>query len=52
MLERFSGHHNGYKTFKASGGIPPLLRQAGLTLEREKIVAGGNLAVYVSRTAP
>jgi ubiquinone/menaquinone biosynthesis C-methylase UbiE len=48
VIERFSGHYDGYRSFKAPGGVPPLLETAGLTLEREKIVAGGNVSVYVA----
>lgn len=46
-IERFSGHYSGYRSFKASGGVPDLLKRAGLALEREKIVAGGNVAIYL-----
>lgn len=47
VVERFSGHYSGYRSFKASGGVPWVLASAGLTIEREKIVAGGNVAIYV-----
>lgn len=47
-VERVSGHYSGFRSFKAGGGVPPLVDAAGLTLEREKIVAGGNLAVYLA----
>ena len=47
LIERFSGHYPGYRSFKASGGIPELLGAVGLGIEGEKIVAGGNLAIYV-----
>lgn len=46
-IELFSGHFSGYQSFKAQGGMPSLIDEAGLTLDREKIVAGGNVAVYV-----
>jgi ubiquinone/menaquinone biosynthesis C-methylase UbiE len=46
-IERVGGHFSGYRSFKAAAGIPPLLDRAGLGIEREKIVAGGNLAIYV-----
>jgi len=47
VIERLAGHYGEYRDFRASAGAPPLLAAAGLTIEREKIVAGGNLAVYV-----
>jgi ubiquinone/menaquinone biosynthesis C-methylase UbiE len=47
VIERFSGHHTGYRSFKGAGGIPGLAEGSGFTIAREKIVAGGNMAVYV-----
>lgn len=47
VIERFSGHYSGYRTFRAAGGVPRVVESAGLDLERTKIVAGGNLAIYV-----
>jgi len=47
VMERLSGHYSGYRTYKAGGGVPPVAAAAGLELEREKIVAGGNMALYV-----
>jgi ubiquinone/menaquinone biosynthesis C-methylase UbiE len=47
VIERLSGHFARYTTFKASGGVPGVLDEAGLDIEREKIVAGGNVAIYV-----
>ncbi|MGI9647582.1 MAG: class I SAM-dependent methyltransferase [Acidimicrobiia bacterium] len=46
-IERVVGHYSGYRSFKAAGGIPAIVSEAGLQMEREKIVAGGNLAIYV-----
>lgn len=48
VIERLSSHYSGYRSFKASGGAPGVLDNAGLTIEREKIVAGGNVAIYVA----
>jgi ubiquinone/menaquinone biosynthesis C-methylase UbiE len=48
VVERLSGHHSGYRSFKHAGGAPATLRQAGLDLERQKIVAGGNVGIYVA----
>ncbi len=49
VMERLSGHYSGYRSYKASGGVPPISAAAGLEVEREKIVAGGNMALYVVR---
>lgn len=46
-IERVVGHYSGYRSFKAAGGVPAIVTEAGLEVEREKIVAGGNLAIYV-----
>ncbi|HSM01277.1 MAG TPA: class I SAM-dependent methyltransferase [Acidimicrobiia bacterium] len=46
VMERFSGHYSGYQSFKSSGGVPWVVARVGLTIEREKIVAGGNVAIY------
>jgi len=46
VIERFSGHYTEYRSFKVSGGIPGVVDEAGLGIEREKIVAGGNVAIY------
>ncbi len=50
FVERFSGHYTGYKSFKSSGGVPSLADAAGVTIDREKIVAGGTMAIYVLTT--
>jgi ubiquinone/menaquinone biosynthesis C-methylase UbiE len=47
-IERVGGHYSGYRSFRRNGGAPALVSGTGLVLEREKIVAGGNLAVYVA----
>lgn len=49
VVERFSGHYSGYRSFRASGGVPAVVGDVGLTIEREKIVAGGAMAIYVLR---
>ena len=52
VIERLSGHYSQFRTFKRSGGVPPLVGGGGLLIEREKIVAGGNVAIYsVTRNA-
>ncbi len=52
VIERFSGHYSGYRSFKASGGVPGVVSEAGLDIERQKIVAGGNVAIYVVAPKP
>jgi ubiquinone/menaquinone biosynthesis C-methylase UbiE len=47
VVERLSGHHSGYRSFKADGGAPAILRRAGLDVEQRKILAGGNVGIYV-----
>jgi ubiquinone/menaquinone biosynthesis C-methylase UbiE len=47
---RLSGHYSEYRSFKASGGVPGVVESAGLGIESEKIIAGGNIAVYVARS--
>lgn len=47
VIERFSGHYSQFRSFKRSGGVPGVVSAAGLAIEREKIVAGGNVAIYV-----
>ncbi len=50
VIERFSGHFVHFGTFRRSGGVPAVVDAAGLLIEREKIVAGGNVAIYVVAT--
>ena len=52
VIERFSGHYSGYRSFKTSGGVPGVVGEAGLGVRREKIVAGGNVAIYVVAPKP
>jgi len=52
VVERFSGHYSGYRSFKTSDGVPGVVGKAGLGIEREKIVAGGNVAIYVVAPKP
>lgn len=47
LIERFSGHYAGYRSYQAAGGVPGVVVEAGLGIEREKIVAGGNVGIYV-----
>ena len=40
-------HHRHYRGFLAAGGIPEIAGSAGFTIEREKVVAGGNMGLYL-----
>lgn len=48
VIERVSGHYTHYRSFKRAGGVEGVLSSIGLHLDQEKIVAGGNVAVYVA----
>jgi ubiquinone/menaquinone biosynthesis C-methylase UbiE len=47
VMERLSGHYSGYRSYKAGGGVPAIAAAADLEVEREKVVGGGNMALYV-----
>ncbi len=47
VVERFSGHYSAYRSFRTSGGVPAVVQHAQLDVTQEKIVAGGNVAIYV-----
>ncbi len=49
VAERVAGrvHYRNWRTYLRSGGIPTMASDAGLSVEREKIVAGGNLALWL-----
>jgi ubiquinone/menaquinone biosynthesis C-methylase UbiE len=47
VIERFAGHYTEYRSFRAGGGIPAVAQAAGREIDREKIVAGGNIGIYV-----
>lgn len=47
VIERVGGHFAGYRSFREIGGLPALAPASGLEIEKEKIVAGGNLAIYL-----
>lgn len=50
--ERIAGrtHHREYRRYLKLGGIPTMAPHAGLAVDREKIVAGGNLALWLLTT--
>jgi len=49
--ERIAGrnHHAQYRRYVKLGGVPAMAPDAGLIVDREKIVAGGNLALWLLR---
>lgn len=51
VAERVAGrdHYRNWRAFLKSGGVATALPRVGLSVEREKIVAGGNLAVWLLR---
>lgn len=49
LMERLSRHYSGYRSFKAGGGVPAVVGETDLRIESEKIVAGGNMAIYELR---
>jgi len=49
LIERLSGHYARYRSFRSTGGVPAVLAHAGLPIEKEKVVAGGNVAIYLAR---
>ncbi len=54
MIERLAGreHFRNYCDFITRGGLPPLLDAAGLQIDRQRIVSGGNLVLLRVRTSP
>ena len=54
MIERLAGreHFRNYCDFIARGGLPPLLDAAGLRIDRQRVVSGGNLVLLRVRKSP
>jgi hypothetical protein len=51
VAERVAGqtHFRNFRSFMAAGGIPAMQLDSGLTLERDRIVGGGNLGLFLLR---
>lgn len=51
LAERVAGstHYNNWRRYMRAGGLPGLLSDTGLTVDREKISAGGNLSLWLLR---
>ncbi len=54
MIERLAGreHFRNYCDFITRGGLPPLLDAAGLQIDRQRIISGGNLVLLRVRRSP
>ena len=50
LIERMVGgaHYRNYREFLSSGCLPALLFRAGWTIEKQRILSGGNLAALVA----
>ena len=42
-------HFRHFRQFMRLGGLPPLLQEAGLEIEKQRVVAGGPLALFLAR---
>jgi ubiquinone/menaquinone biosynthesis C-methylase UbiE len=40
-------HFRNYRDFMASKGLPALIEKHGLSIEKEKIISGGNIALFL-----
>ena len=51
VAERVAGrtHVRNFRSFMAAGGVPAMLEDSGLTLEKDRIVGGGNLGLFLLR---
>jgi len=46
-------HFQNYRKFMQAGGLPNVLKEAGLAIEKERVVAGGPLALFLThKTTP
>jgi hypothetical protein len=53
IAERVAGrnHYRNWRQYLRSGGIPAMAPIARLDIDREKIVAGGNLGLWLLKVA-
>jgi ubiquinone/menaquinone biosynthesis C-methylase UbiE len=53
VSERVAGanHYRNWRTYLADGGLPPIVPPS-LTIETEKVIAGGNLAIWLMAAVP
>jgi hypothetical protein len=54
LAEVFAGwqHFRNYRHFMSRGGLASLTAQQGLRVEKERVLAGGTCAVYLTSTIP
>lgn len=52
IAERIAGtdHYRNWRKYLAEGAIPEMLSDTSLEIEREKVVSGGNLALWLLRS--
>jgi ubiquinone/menaquinone biosynthesis C-methylase UbiE len=43
-------HFKNYRDFMANKGLPELISTHGLSIDKEKIVSGGNIALFLLRS--
>jgi ubiquinone/menaquinone biosynthesis C-methylase UbiE len=50
-IENLAGqsHSRNYRSFMSSGGLAPLIAQAGLLIDERRIVGGGTMGLYLLR---
>lgn len=53
VAERVAGrdHFRNWRTYLRTGGLPAMIPDIGLSVDREKSVSGGNLALWLLRPA-
>ncbi len=53
VAERFAGstHYANWRRYMRAGGLPSLLSDSGLEVDREKISAGGNLGLWLLKAS-
>jgi ubiquinone/menaquinone biosynthesis C-methylase UbiE len=51
LAERLARHFDRSQAFLAEGAVPALATRHGLTVEKSKVVAGGNVGLYLMRPA-
>ncbi len=53
VAERVAGkdHHRNCRTFLATGGMPSMIGRSDLEVDTAKVVAGGNMGLYLLRLA-
>jgi ubiquinone/menaquinone biosynthesis C-methylase UbiE len=52
LVERLAGraHFGNFRRFNETGGVPGLIPEGGFEMDRETIVSGGNIGIYLLQT--